>query len=101
MSASPLAASPNVLLAMDEAYVEFLEKPCDLLPLIREGSAPNLLLMRTFSKIYGLAGLRLGYGIGLDVPFFWNTSIEVDYKQLLDENTYNVTGMSAGIRKTF
>ena len=55
---------PNVLLAMDEAYVEFLEKPCDLLPLIREGRAPNLLLMRTFSKIYGLAGLRLGYGIG-------------------------------------
>lgn len=54
----------NVLLAMDEAYVEFLEEPCDLLPLVRGGKAPNLLLMRTFSKIYGLAGLRLGYGIG-------------------------------------
>ena len=54
----------SVLLAMDEAYIEFLERPPDLLPLIREGHAPNLLLMRTFSKIYGLAGLRLGYGIG-------------------------------------
>jgi histidinol-phosphate aminotransferase len=32
--------------------------------LIRRGDHPNLLLMRTFSKIFGLAGLRLGYGIG-------------------------------------
>jgi len=55
---------PNVLLAIDEAYVEFLDEPCDLLPLVRSGQKPNLLLMRTFSKIYGLAGLRLGYGIG-------------------------------------
>ena len=57
-------APPDVLLAMDEAYVEFLDEPCDLLPLVRSGQKPNLLLMRTFSKIYGLAGLRLGYGIG-------------------------------------
>jgi histidinol-phosphate aminotransferase len=55
---------PHVLLVMDEAYLEFLEDPVDLLPLIRTGEMTNLLLMRTFSKIYGLAGLRLGYGIG-------------------------------------
>jgi len=55
---------PHVLLVMDEAYLEFLEHPVDLLPLIRAGDKANLLLMRTFSKIYGLAGLRLGYGIG-------------------------------------
>ena len=53
----------NVLIAMDEAYVEFMENPLDLLPLIRDDSRPNLILMRTFSKIFGLAGLRLGYGI--------------------------------------
>jgi histidinol-phosphate aminotransferase len=53
---------PEVLVVMDEAYIEFLDKPLDLIPLIRDGQ-PNLLLMRTFSKIYGLAGLRLGYGI--------------------------------------
>jgi histidinol-phosphate aminotransferase len=49
---------------MDEAYIEFLDEPVDLLPLLRRNLKPNLLLMRTFSKIYGLAGLRLGYGIG-------------------------------------
>ena len=54
----------DLLLVMDEAYIDFLEEPVDLLPLIRANSKPNLLLMRTFSKIFGLAGLRLGYGIG-------------------------------------
>ena len=58
------AVPQNVLIALDEAYIEFLDKPLDLLPEIRAGARPNLLLMRTFSKIYGLAGLRLGYGIG-------------------------------------
>ncbi|MEI7730288.1 MAG: histidinol-phosphate transaminase [Verrucomicrobiota bacterium] len=55
---------PHVLLAMDEAYIEFLEDPVDFAPLIASGKRPNLLLMRTFSKILGLAGLRMGYGIG-------------------------------------
>lgn len=54
----------SVLLVMDEAYIDFLEDRADLIPFIRSGTKPNLLLMRTFSKIYGLAGLRLGYGIG-------------------------------------
>jgi histidinol-phosphate aminotransferase len=54
----------RVLLVMDEAYIEFLEEPADLRPLLRRGEKPNLLLMRTFSKIFGLAGLRLGYGMG-------------------------------------
>jgi len=59
---------PRVVIVMDEAYLEFLENSLDLLPLIRSGQRPNLILMRTFSKIYGLAGLRLGYGIA--VPAF-------------------------------
>ncbi len=54
----------DVLLVMDEAYIEYQDNAIDLLPRIRPGEYPNLLLMRTFSKIYGLAGLRVGYGIG-------------------------------------
>ena len=53
----------DVLLVLDEAYIEFLNEPVDLIPLIRLGVRKNLILMRTFSKIYGLAGLRIGYGI--------------------------------------
>jgi len=52
----------HVLLVMDEAYFEFLDQPTDLLPLI--ANKPNLIVMRTFSKIHGLAGLRVGYGVG-------------------------------------
>ena len=55
---------PDVLIVMDEAYLEFLEDPVDLVPEILSGARENLLLRRTFSKIFGLAGLRLGYGIG-------------------------------------
>lgn len=57
------AVPSHVVVALDEAYIEFLEQPLDLLPEIRNGGRSNLILMRTFSKIYGLAGLRLGYGI--------------------------------------
>ena len=54
----------HVLVVIDEAYIEYLATPQDLLPLVRNGEVPNLFLMRTFSKIYGLAGLRIGYGFG-------------------------------------
>ena len=54
------ALPPHVILIMDEAYVEFLEQPPDLRPLIAEGR--KVICLRTFSKIYGLASLRVGYG---------------------------------------
>jgi histidinol-phosphate aminotransferase len=55
---------PHVILCVDEAYAEFLEPAAmpDLRPLIAEQR--NILCCRTFSKIYGLAGLRIGYGYG-------------------------------------
>ena len=58
------AMPDHVFVALDEAYIEFLSEPLDLVSQVREGRKPNLLLTRTFSKIYGLAGVRLGYGIG-------------------------------------
>lgn len=55
----------HVLVVVDEAYVEFVERPDypDLLAELRAGRK-NLLLLRTFAKIHGLAGLRLGYAFG-------------------------------------
>lgn len=52
---------PHVIVVFDEAYYEFLEEPPDTLKYVREGR--NVVVMRTFSKIQGLASLRIGYGI--------------------------------------
>jgi len=53
----------DVTVVLDEAYGEFVTTPSrrDTVPLIK--THPNLVILRTFSKIYGLAGLRVGYGI--------------------------------------
>ncbi|VAW31465.1 Aspartate aminotransferase [hydrothermal vent metagenome] len=53
----------DVLLVHDEAYYEFVDSPDypDTMPYVLANK--NVFIMRTFSKIYGLAGLRLGYGI--------------------------------------
>ncbi len=53
----------HVVVVFDEAYHEFLEEPPDTLKYVREGRQ-NVLILRTFSKIQGLAGLRIGYGLG-------------------------------------
>jgi histidinol-phosphate aminotransferase len=54
------ALPPHVILVLDEAYADFLDNPPDLRPLIAEGR--KVICLRTFSKIYGLASLRVGYG---------------------------------------
>lgn len=54
------ALPEHVVLALDEAYAEYQAAPADLRPLIAAGR--NVICLRTFSKIYGLASLRVGYG---------------------------------------
>jgi histidinol-phosphate aminotransferase len=51
----------NIIVVFDEAYFEFLDDPPDTLRFIRDGR--NVVVLRTFSKIHGLAGLRIGYAI--------------------------------------
>ena len=65
----------NVLVVMDEAYFEYVADPdyADSMKHFREGR--DILILRTFSKIYGLAGLRIGYGIA-------NRNITVEMNKL-------------------
>jgi histidinol-phosphate aminotransferase len=51
----------HVMVVFDEAYYEFLDEPPDVLKYVRAGR--NIVVLRTFSKIQGLANLRIGYGI--------------------------------------
>jgi histidinol-phosphate aminotransferase len=53
----------NLVVVLDEAYYEYVDDPDypDSLAYVKEGR--RVIVLRTFSKIYGLAGLRIGYGI--------------------------------------
>lgn len=63
------AADPATLICFDEAYVEFIapEHRFDAMAIMAELGKPALTL-RTFSKAYGLAGVRVGYGVASDAP---------------------------------
>jgi histidinol-phosphate aminotransferase len=77
----------HICVILDEAYVEFnvLQDPDESLDLLKKH--PNLVLLRTFSKIYGLCGLRVGYGLAgseefriavdqVRQPFFCNAAAQ-------------------------
>lgn len=82
----------HVVVVIDEAYYEFVDQPQDTLKFVREGR--NVVLLRTFSKIQGLAGLRIGYGLG---P---SSLIEVLQKtrQPFNANAVAQAGAIAGLR---
>lgn len=79
----------TTLVVIDEAYYEFLnqEQPYDSIPWLAH--YPNLVLTRTFSKIYGLAGLRLGYAMA-------NPAIIDILKRIQLPFTINQLAMAAG-----
>jgi len=90
--------TPNVLVVLDEAYFEFVEEDDypDSLALLKVHK--NLLVTRTFSKMYGLAGLRIGYGISrpgmigilerVREPFNVNTLAQVAAVACLKDSAY-------------
>lgn len=71
----------HVLVFIDEAYIEYskLGENGSMVSLVKE--VPNLIISRTFSKAYGLAGLRLGYAISnkknIDTLRSWHTGAEI------------------------
>lgn len=62
----------DVVIVFDEAYYEYVTNPefKSGLEYVREGR-PNVVVLRTFSKIYGLPGLRVGYGVGHPQLIAW------------------------------
>lgn len=59
-----LRASPETTILVDEAYFDYVDAPGygTLIPMAIEN--PRVLVLRTFSKAYGMAGLRIGYAVG-------------------------------------
>jgi len=56
--------SNDILIVLDEAYIEFVLDKDKINSIKYLNKFDNLFIMRTFSKIYGIAGLRIGYGVG-------------------------------------
>ena len=86
----------NVVFCYDEAYTEYQRDPVDLRGLISEGY--NVICLRTFSKIYGLAGLRIGYSYSSEEiagyinrvrePFNVNSLAQVAALAALDDDDF-------------
>lgn len=58
------AIPADVVVVLDEAYLEFVTDPLAVRGADVIGKWPNLVVLRTFSKAYGLAGVRVGYAVG-------------------------------------
>jgi histidinol-phosphate aminotransferase len=58
------AVGPDVLVALDEAYYEYVNDPAAVDGMTLLDAHPNLVVLRTFSKAYRLAALRVGYAVG-------------------------------------
>lgn len=65
-SFAAFAEAENIRLVIDECFLDFLEEPekYSLIPLLK--TYPHLVILKAFTKIYGMAGLRLGYGLSAD-----------------------------------
>lgn len=59
----------DTLLVVDECFQDFLEEPVSMKPFLNESE--NLFLLRAFTKMYALAGLRLGYGLCGSPKLLW------------------------------
>jgi histidinol-phosphate aminotransferase len=68
MAAFIQAVPPATLILVDEAYYDFADDPRYASATEFIAKNPNVIVARTFSKIYGMAGMRLGYAIGAKEP---------------------------------
>ncbi len=83
----------HVVVVFDEAYHEFLENPPDTLKYIRQGR-DNVVILRTFSKIQGLANLRIGYGLATEAMM----SVLQKTRQPFNANGIAQAGALAGLQ---
>lgn len=87
---------PHIIVMVDEAYIDFVddEKYPSALGLVHE--IPNLVVLRTFSKISGLAGARIGYAVACpEMIFYYNNLVN-----FFCASTAALAGASAALEDT-
>jgi histidinol-phosphate aminotransferase len=87
-------SSPTTAILIDEAYYDYISDPSytTLIPLALQ--TPNVVVARTFSKAYGMAGVRVGYGIG-DAATIKKM---VAYRMPYNVNTFGVAAAVASLK---
>ncbi len=100
---------PRVLVVLDEAYSDYVRRPdySHALDYVRQGM--NVLVLRTFSKVHGLAGLRIGYGLGhaeliealnrIRSPFNANTLAQAAALAALDDREHVARSVESNTRE--
>ena len=103
------ALPPRVLVVLDEAYFEYVQRPdySHSVDSVRAGK--NILVLRTFSKVHGLAGIRLGYGMGhpelieslnrIRSPFNANSLAQVAGMASLDDHEHTARSVESNTRE--
>ena len=101
------ALPPRILVVLDEAYFEYVQRPdySHSVDYVRAGR--NILVLRTFSKVHGLAGIRLGYGMGhpelieslnrIRSPFNANSLAQVAGMASLDDHEHTARSVAHGV----
>lgn len=83
-------APESVFFIIDEAYFELVQEPGYWSAIKWINDRPNVLVARTFSKIYGMAGLRIGYGIA-------HPDTVLRMKEFSGSNSRNILGIAAAL----
>ncbi len=83
-----LARSLDGILVVDEAYIDFADEPAGMLPLLAE--LPNLIVLRTFSKSFGLAAARLGL-------LFAHPALVCEFAKVKDSYNVGVAPQAMGL----
>jgi histidinol-phosphate aminotransferase len=103
------ALPSRVLVVLDEAYYDYVQRPDYSHSLSYVHAGRNILVLRTFSKVHGLAGLRIGYGMGhpelieslnrVRSPFNANSLAQVAAAAALDDREHVAASVESNIRE--
>jgi histidinol-phosphate aminotransferase len=103
------ALPPRILVVLDEAYFEYVQRPDYSHSVDEVRAGKNLLVLRTFSKVHGLAGIRLGYGMGhpelieslnrIRSPFNANSMAQVAGMAALDDREHVQRSVESNARE--
>jgi len=102
------ALENDVLVFLDEAFIDFVDEGKDFSLVGEVKKYPNLFVLRSFTKIFGLAGLRVGYGVAQNetinllsrAKLYWNVNYMAQVAAIAALNDMDFQSKTMGLIKT-